>query len=72
MNCTHHMWEDPTGALCTRSDTHDETAAGGHVYESGDGSCTNPSETVAPATTRNGAGTSGPDEFRRADVSIEP
>ncbi len=72
MNCTHHMWEDPTGTLCTRSDAHDETAAGGHVYESGDGSCTNPSESAAPATPRRGAGTSGPDGVRGADVSIEP
>jgi hypothetical protein len=41
MNCTHHMWDDPTGPLCTRSDTHDTDAAGGHVYESRDGSFTN-------------------------------
>lgn len=46
MNCTHRMWEDPAGALCTRSDLHDEAAVGGHVYESGDGSFTNPTETV--------------------------
>lgn len=44
MNCSHHMWDEPTGARCTRSDSHDEAAAGGHVYESNDGSCTNPSE----------------------------
>jgi hypothetical protein len=52
MNCSHHMWEDPAGALCTRSDLHDEAADGGHVYESGDGSCVNPTETVRTATPR--------------------
>jgi hypothetical protein len=41
MNCTHHMWDDPAGPLCTRSDTHDTDAPGGHVYESRDGSFTN-------------------------------
>ncbi|HEX6249074.1 MAG TPA: hypothetical protein VFZ64_14475 [Nocardioidaceae bacterium] len=44
MNCSHHMWEDPAGPQCTRTDTHDEVAAGGHTYESRDGSCTNPAE----------------------------
>jgi hypothetical protein len=44
MNCSHHMWDDPTGPLCTRSDTHDTNAPGGHVYESRDGSFTNKSE----------------------------
>lgn len=44
MNCTHHMWDEPTGPICTRSDPHDVGASGGHVYESRDGSCTNPSE----------------------------
>lgn len=52
MNCSHHMWEDPQGALCTRSDCHDEAADGGHVYVSGDGSCINPTETVRPATNK--------------------
>lgn len=45
MNCTHHMWDEPNGPQCTRSDAHDPAASGGHVYESRDGSCTNPSET---------------------------
>jgi hypothetical protein len=45
MNCTHHMWDEPAAPQCTRSDAHDPSAAGGHVYESRDGSCTNPSET---------------------------
>ena len=44
MNCSHHLWDDPAGARCTRRDDHDEGATGGHVYESRDGSCTNPSE----------------------------
>jgi hypothetical protein len=44
MNCTHHMWDDPTGPLCTRSDIHETDAPGGHVYESRDGSFTNKSE----------------------------
>lgn len=46
MNCSHHMWDDPTGPRCTRPDAHDERASGGHIYESRDGSCTNPSEVV--------------------------
>jgi hypothetical protein len=44
MTCSHQLWDDPRGARCTRRDDHDEAAAGGHVYESRDGSCTNPSE----------------------------
>lgn len=48
MNCSHHMWDEPTGPRCTRSDLHDETASGGHVYESCDGSFTNPSEMLEP------------------------
>lgn len=47
MDCTHHMWDDTTGPVCTRSDLHDPTAAGGHVYESCDGSFTNPTESVS-------------------------
>jgi hypothetical protein len=48
MNCSHHMWDDPAGPRCTRDDSHDEAAPGGHVYESRDGSCTNPLEQDAP------------------------
>jgi len=48
MNCTHHMWDDPSGAVCSRGDSHDEEASGGHVYESRDGSCTNPTEVLGP------------------------
>jgi hypothetical protein len=44
MNCTHRMWDDPGGPLCTRTDTHDADASGGHVYEARDGSFTNASE----------------------------
>lgn len=44
MNCNHHMWDEVSGSLCTRRDAHDTAASGGHVYESRDGSCTNPSE----------------------------
>lgn len=44
MTCTHHLWDDPSGPVCTRSDNHDRAAAGGHVYESRDGSCTNATE----------------------------
>ena len=44
MSCNHHMWEEPGGARCTRRDAHDQDAPGGHVYESRDGSCTNPTE----------------------------
>lgn len=44
MICTHHMWDDPAGTRCTRTDPHDAGAPGGHVYESRDGSCTNPWE----------------------------
>jgi len=44
MNCSHHMWDDPTGLRCTRGDAHDEEAAGGHIYESRDGSFTNSAE----------------------------
>ena len=47
MNCTHHMWDDPNGPLCTRSDTHDADAPGGHVYESRDGSFTNRNESTS-------------------------
>lgn len=51
MNCSHHLWEDPTGSCCTRTDPHDQASQGGHVYESRDGSCTNADETprVNPA-----------------------
>lgn len=44
MNCSHHMWNDPTAPLCSRTDRHDEGATGGHVYESGDGSFVNAAE----------------------------
>lgn len=44
MNCSHHMWDEPSAPRCTRADAHDEHATGGHVYESRDGSCTNPDE----------------------------
>lgn len=47
MNCSHHMWEEPTGSCCTRTDPHDQTSAGGHVYESRDGSCTNQDEAAS-------------------------
>lgn len=47
--CSHHLWEDPSGPLCTRGDAHDEAAAGGHVYESRDGSCTNAFEVMTRA-----------------------
>jgi hypothetical protein len=46
MNCTHRMWDDPGGPLCTRTDTHDADASGGHVYEARDGSFTNASESI--------------------------
>jgi hypothetical protein len=47
MNCTHHMWGDPSGPVCVRDDRHEASAAGGHVYETGDGSWTNPPEQAA-------------------------
>lgn len=46
MNCTHHMWDEPNGSVCSRNDAHDPAATGGHVYESRDGSCTNPPESA--------------------------
>ena len=34
MNCTAHIWNEPTGLACTRLDPHDV----GHIFETSDGS----------------------------------
>jgi predicted outer membrane repeat protein len=59
MNCTHHMWDDPAGPVCTRSDLHDEAESGGHVYESRDGSFTNQNETTTSGGAVSSDGTAG-------------
>ncbi len=38
MTCTHHLWNDPTAACCTRTDAHDPNARGGHHYRDSHGS----------------------------------
>lgn len=30
--CDHHLWDEPDGLACTRTDHHDPTKAGGHIY----------------------------------------
>lgn len=51
MNCQHRMWGDPSGPVCIRRDQHEANAAGGHVYETRDGSWTNPAEVPGPSAS---------------------